>query len=179
MAYPDPGTTRPVRRTVGCVNSRTPAPTTSRLAALVAAPAVLAALVAAPGPAVAAGAEAQQRYQGAAVRHTNGERTERDLVALKRQKCVQKYAVKQARWMAANETMAHQDLQPILSDCGLRSVGENVAYGYAGGKAVVAAWMDSPGHRANILEPSYRLLGLAARTDDDGTWYVAQVFGRK
>jgi uncharacterized protein YkwD len=38
-------------------------------------------------------------------------------------------------------------------------VGENIAWGtlsFATPRAIVAAWMGSPGHRENILDPSYR-----------------------
>ena len=40
-------------------------------------------------------------------------------------------------------------------------------------------WMNSEGHRANILNPSFRLMGIGARKGHNGRWYVAQVFGRK
>ena len=40
-------------------------------------------------------------------------------------------------------------------------------------------WMNSEGHRANILNPSFRLMGIGARKGHDGRWYVAQVFGRR
>ena len=39
--------------------------------------------------------------------------------------------------------------------------------------------MRSAGHRANILDREFRLLGSGARRSGDGTWYAAQVFGRK
>ena len=52
-----------------------------------------------------------------------------------------------------------------------------MAYGYASGAAVTAGWMGSTGHRQNILNPSYRLLGVGAAQDTDGRWYAAQVFG--
>ena len=39
--------------------------------------------------------------------------------------------------------------------------------------------MNSEGHRANILKPDYRLMGIGARKGSDGLWYVSQVFGRK
>ncbi len=82
--------------------------------------------------------------------------------------------------MAAQEEMYHQDLGPIMDECGLSTVGENVAYGYATGRAVVRqGWMLSEGHRANILSRDYRLVAVAGRRSDDGTWYAAQVFGRK
>jgi hypothetical protein len=39
-------------------------------------------------------------------------------------------------------------------------VGENIAAGYASAAAVVEAWMNSSGHRANILKPEYREIGV-------------------
>ena len=110
---------------------------------------------------------------------TNAIRLDHDRVELRKKSCVQKYAVRQAKKMANAEKMFHQDLEPILEDCDLSLVGENVAYGYTSIDALLGAWMDSPGHRANILKSAYRQLGVGARKSDDGVWYVAQVFGRK
>lgn len=41
-----------------------------------------------------------------------------------------------------------------------RTAGENIAKGYATPQAVVNGWMNSSGHRANILNPSYRQIGV-------------------
>ena len=41
-----------------------------------------------------------------------------------------------------------------------RSAGENIAKGYSTAQAVVNAWMNSPGHRANILNSSYTQIGV-------------------
>lgn len=46
-----------------------------------------------------------------------------------------------------------------------RSAGENIARGYASPQAVVDGWMNSSGHRANILNASYTQIGVG---------YVAQ-----
>ena len=60
------------------------------------------------------------------------------------------------------------------------TVGENVAYGSPTGTSVVDdGWMNSEGHRANILNPDYTLEAIGARKGPDGRWYVAQVFGRR
>jgi uncharacterized protein YkwD len=43
------------------------------------------------------------------------------------------------------------------------AIGENIAYGtlwLATPQAIVSAWMNSPGHRANILNPRYRETGI-------------------
>jgi uncharacterized protein YkwD len=58
-------------------------------------------------------------------------------------------------------------------------VAENVAYGYDTGRKVVRGWMHSEGHRRNILNGKFRLLGMAVRRSDNGTPYAAQVFGRR
>ena len=110
---------------------------------------------------------------------TNLVRLDYDLVQLRKKGCVDRFANRQAKKMAAEDDMFHQDLSKILDACGLSLVGENVAFGYTKAGAVLKAWMASPGHRANILEPRYRQLGVGARKSDDGVWYVAQVFGRK
>ena len=41
-----------------------------------------------------------------------------------------------------------------------RTAGENIAYGQRTPQAVVNAWMNSSGHRANILNSSYTQIGV-------------------
>ena len=41
-----------------------------------------------------------------------------------------------------------------------RTAGENIAKGYQSPEAVVKGWMNSPGHRANILNSSYTHIGV-------------------
>ncbi|MGL4879776.1 MAG: CAP domain-containing protein, partial [Waterburya sp.] len=57
------------------------------------------------------------------------------------------------------------------------TAGENVAAGYLDAEAVVAGWMGSEGHRANILNASFEELGVGYGTSDDGTSYWTQNFG--
>ncbi len=136
-------------------------------------------LLTSPAHAAPAHAGPATTYATQAVTVTNVIRDERDRRVLRVQRCLQRKAVRQARRMAEEQRMFHQDLGPVLADCGLSQAGENVAYGYATGRSVVReGWMTSEGHRANILRRSYRLTGVGAAKDDDGHWYVAQVLGR-
>ena len=48
-----------------------------------------------------------------------------------------------------------------------RSAGENIAMGYSAAEAVVAAWMNSPSHRENILSGRYTSMGIG---HDAGYW---------
>lgn len=59
------------------------------------------------------------------------------------------------------------------------AVGENIAAGPADAAVVHGLWMDSPGHRANILKPEFREMGIA-HIEVEGTeyrHYWVQVFG--
>jgi uncharacterized protein YkwD len=60
-----------------------------------------------------------------------------------------------------------------------RAVGENVAAGQDDADAVVAAWLQSPGHCLNIMEPAFTEMGVAfslAAPGSDPEIYWAQVF---
>ena len=55
--------------------------------------------------------------------------------------------------------------------------GENLAQNYSSAKEVVAAWMNSPSHKANILSADYHTIGVAVYQDANGVWYWAEEFG--
>lgn len=54
---------------------------------------------------------------------------------------------------------------------------ENIARGQPTAAAVVRSWMNSEGHRANILNCSLRAIGVGVRFGAGGPWWT-QVFGR-
>jgi uncharacterized protein YkwD len=144
-------------------------------------PVALAAVVSltvAPAPATSAPTAAETKYGNRVFSLVNNIRANHDRVKLKRNKCLQRFANRQAQRMANQRRLFHQDLGRIQNACGVGYVGENVAYHPGRPRAVVRAWMNSPGHRANILLRKYRITGVAARRGG-GYWWVAQVFGRK
>ncbi|AKZ58374.1 putative transmembrane protein [Streptomyces ambofaciens ATCC 23877] len=59
-----------------------------------------------------------------------------------------------------------------ISDLG----GENIARGQADAQSVMDAWMDSPGHKANILNCDFRTLGVGVHFGSGGPWWT-QNFG--
>ena len=59
------------------------------------------------------------------------------------------------------------------------ALSENIAWGYRDGAQVVAAWMKSPGHRANILNCRAKAVGVGAVYAANGTPYYTQDFGSK
>jgi hypothetical protein len=70
-----------------------------------------------------------------------------------------------------------------IADAGYnyQSCGENIAAGYATPAAVVDGWMNSDGHRANILDPDYCDIGVGYAAVDGNQYYHywTQDFGRR
>ncbi|HSC65957.1 MAG TPA: CAP domain-containing protein, partial [Caldimonas sp.] len=62
-----------------------------------------------------------------------------------------------------------------------RSVGENIAAGQGSAQRVVAGWLASPGHCANILSPDFREMGAAYAINPTAEMeiYWTQVFGAR
>jgi uncharacterized protein YkwD len=54
--------------------------------------------------------------------------------------------------------------------------GENIARGQADAAAVMEAWMNSPGHKANILNCDFQTLGVGVHFGSGGPWWT-QDFG--
>lgn len=57
-----------------------------------------------------------------------------------------------------------------------RGAGENIAWGQRSPEAVMNAWMNSPGHRANILDAKYTKIGVGHYRNAQGTNYWVQLF---
>jgi uncharacterized YkwD family protein/spore coat assembly protein SafA len=56
------------------------------------------------------------------------------------------------------------------------AAGENIAMGQNTAAAVMNGWMNSPGHRANILSASYSQIGVGLAKDKNGSYYWTQMF---
>ena len=88
--------------------------------------------------------------------------------------------------MAAREYFSHDiggyQVFQVLRDQGVpyRVAGENLAYNYYGADETAAraevALMNSPAHRANILEPSYDHLAIGAAEDASGRIVYAEIY---
>lgn len=65
----------------------------------------------------------------------------------------------------------------VLQEYGIsyRTAGENIAYGQRSPQEVVTGWMNSPGHRANILNGSFSKIGIGVY-QSNGVIYWSQLF---
>src|SRR4051794_15348570 len=91
-----------------------------------------------------------------------------------------------ARHMAKYGYMTHDDPAPPvartpaerLAACGyVGGWGENIAFGYTSAPTVLAGWLASTDHRANIEKPAYLATGIGVAVAPNGVLYWAQEFG--
>jgi len=97
----------------------------------------------------------------------NKERSAAGLSALVLDTKLNEVATEKARDMAENNYFSHTSPTygspfDMLSTFGVsyRTAGENIAYGQATAELVMKDWMNSSGHRANILNANYTKLGV-------------------
>lgn len=64
----------------------------------------------------------------------------------------------------------------IPSDYRYRMLGENIAAGYPTAEKVTEAWMNSEGHRANIMNGGFTKIGVGYYVDENGYPYWVQLF---
>jgi uncharacterized protein YkwD len=107
----------------------------------------------------------------------NQERTSHSVSALILDPSLAKSAQAHAEWMAKNHNMQHQSLGKIMQ--GWRTAGENIAMGQQSEKEVVKSWMNSSGHRANILNRNYTHVGFGIAQSANGNLYWCTVFAGK
>lgn len=97
---------------------------------------------------------------------TNRERERFGLAKLTVDKKLMQQARRHANWMARNRVLRH----------GRDIVAENIAMGQSTSTEAVQDWMNSPGHRSNILAPKHSTIGVAAYKAADGRIYWCQQF---
>lgn len=106
-------------------------------------------------------------FEKEVVRLVNKERTSRGLKALTQNWELSRVARYKSQDMKDNRYFAHNSPTygspgKMIRDFGIsyRSYGENIAQGYRTPQAVVDGWMNSSGHRQNILNPSFTQIGV-------------------
>jgi uncharacterized protein YkwD len=118
---------------------------------------------------------------------TNLERSRAGLAPLRENERLTYAAQLQSEQMGAASRMDHvlresRYPNPVdrlaAADYVWQAYAENVAMGQRSAAEVVTAWMNSPAHRANILNPRYTELGIGYAVDGAGRPYYAQVFGQ-
>jgi uncharacterized protein YkwD len=115
---------------------------------------------------------------------TNAERSKLKLPPLKVDPVLLKIAREHSANMARLDKLGHElEGQTFVQRMekakyqALRA-GENVAQGQRSPDEAVAGWMQSPGHKANILQAEYTHIGVGLATSKSGQAYYTQVFAQ-
>jgi hypothetical protein len=138
---------------------------------------------AAAAPPAPAGATAQDDPGGAArlLELINADRAAAGLGLLRSQGELSRIANEHSQRMAAAGSIWHNDalFTPAVKQLvGAVSVGENVAFESGGMTRAHWMLMQSPGHRANIMNPRFDAVGIAVAVTGDGIAYLTQAFAQ-
>lgn len=130
-------------------------------------------------------AQSQQlsQFEQEVVELTNQERAKQGLSPLKADNELSKVAREKSRDMAANNYFDHNSPTygspfDMMKSYGItyRTAGENIAMGQRTPAEVVNAWMNSAGHRANILNGNYTHIGVGYV--EQGNHWTQQFIGK-
>ncbi len=126
-------------------------------------------------------APASLSYQEQVVKLVNEERAKEGLVALTLDSAVQSAAQVRAKETATSFSHSRPNgtsFSTALTEAGVsyRGSGENIAWGQKTPEEVVSGWMNSQGHRANIMSSSFTKIGVGYYQNAQGVNYWTQLF---
>lgn len=120
---------------------------------------------------------------GQVVNLVNKERKANGLSSLSLDSQLAKLAQLKAEDMAKNAYFSHTSPTygsafDMMKTYGVsyKTAGENIAKGQKTAESVMNGWMNSSGHRANILRSDYTKIGVGYAKSADGTTYWVQMF---
>ncbi|SEP63103.1 uncharacterized protein, YkwD family [Virgibacillus subterraneus] len=127
--------------------------------------------------------QGQNEFTSNVIKLTNQERSNQGLSPLKAHKKLSNVARNKARDMQSNGYFSHNSPTygspfDMMKNAGVsyQSAGENIARGQQSPQQVVDAWMNSQGHRENILNESFTHIGVGHTESGD---YWSQMFIQK
>ncbi len=122
------------------------------------------------------------RVEDSVVTHVNEARRKAKLSALRGDERLRRSARAHSADMAARDYFDHENPDGTTPAARMLAAGyqrpalENIARGQRRAEAVMYDWMNSPGHRRNILNPDVRTIGVGVHLGDGGPWWT-QHFG--
>ena len=125
----------------------------------------------------------QTAFENKVLELVNEERAKNGLSALQMDESVRKVARVKSSDMSKNKYFSHTSPTygtpfEMLKSYGIsyKSAGENIAQGYTSPEAVVKGWMNSSGHRANILNASFTHIGIGYEAS--GNYWTQMFIGK-
>ena len=111
----------------------------------------------------------------------SGFRLKNGEIRVVRDATLDRIAMEQARAMAAKNDLSHDVLGPFnrrVAPAGAGTAAENIAYGYDSFEKTLGQWIDSSGHRRNLLLHNATRVGIAsARSASKRTYWAMVIAG--
>ncbi len=123
-----------------------------------------------------------KRYNERLVKLINRRRAQHGLSRVKATDCASTHARSWSGHLTRADRFEHSNLGTLLDGCRATYASENIAMINDGARPVdlVRMWMNSPGHRANILSHKARFTGVSVRWDENQcAWVAVQNFVRR
>ena len=129
--------------------------------------------------------ETTETYEGQVIALVNKERTAAGLPALKENKKLSEVAKLKAIDIRDKDYFSHTSPTygspfDMMKQYGITygAAGENIAKGHRSPEEVMKGWMNSQGHKENILSSNFTEIGIGYVTDSSGTTFWVQMFIR-
>ena len=117
------------------------------------------------------------------IKMVNKVRIEKNLPVLKENKKLNILADKKAKIMAKENNLSHtaggyNSFSDLIKEANIEylAVGENIARNWKTPDDVMKAWLNSSGHRANILNKKFTQIGVGKAINSKGDVYWVQLF---
>ncbi|SDW37040.1 uncharacterized protein, YkwD family [Marinococcus luteus] len=134
----------------------------------------------------AVSSQSESEFEQEVVRLTNEVRAENGLAPVEAESSLQSVADAKSQDMIENDYFAHESPTygspfEMMKEFGVsyEGAGENIAAGQDTPQDVVDAWMDSPGHRDNILNPDFTHIAIGYEEGGEYGQYWTQMFLEK
>lgn len=115
-------------------------------------------------------------YEAELVELTNAARTAEGIDPLEASACARTAALERAAALVGRDELTHAPLAPVIENCApVTTAAENLVNSRAEAVDVVDAWLGSPGHRANIVDPALTHIGIGC-VPDGAKMLCAQIF---
>ena len=118
-------------------------------------------------------------YEAKVELYVNQRRAAHGLRPLRFSSCADMTAELWAERVASTGDLVHQSSGAIIGACHVSYAGETLGRGGFGPRTLLRAWMRSPLHRAVVLSPLAKRIGVGSYRDGSGRWVTSASFTRR
>ena len=118
-------------------------------------------------------------YEARVELYVNQRRAAHGLRPLRFESCADMTAERWAEQIASTGDLVHQSSGAIIGACHVSYAGETLGRGGFGPRSLLRAWMRSPLHRAVVLSPLAKRIGVGSYRDGSGRWVTSGSFTRR